>query len=123
MRSTKLLSYDYWVDMCQDIYGVTVLSERSKAEFSFNGVMPTNTIFTNGGDDPWQWATQLSMDNTDSTNQVSMADCTNCGHCGDLYTPKDVEPAELTAQRVQVLNFIESFLTDHKSATPLFLQN
>ena len=59
MRSIKLLNYDYWINYCQAIFGVDLLIDRTIAEFSFDHIAATNTVFTNGIDDPWQWATEL----------------------------------------------------------------
>ena len=69
----------------------------------------SNVVFTNGGEDPWQGATELNSD--ESRNQLSlMADCADCGHCKDLHTPTDEDPAELNEVRKQVIDFLAKIL-------------
>lgn len=60
MRPT-LLGLDYWTNYCKDIYNVDLHINRTIEVFSENGLHGTNTIFTNGIDDPWQWATELEV--------------------------------------------------------------
>ena len=90
MRSS-LLNTTYWSDMCTFLFtGVNATAgiERSSSEFSFHHTAGSNTIITNGVEDPWQWATELNPNA--NINQIGlMADCEDCGHCVDLSTPKD----------------------------------
>lgn len=45
-----------------------------------------NLIFTNGLEDPWQWAS--IMDDVGSMNAY-VAMCYTCAHCCDLSTPTE----------------------------------
>lgn len=86
MRS-ELLSYDYWVDYCNEIFGVDLQINRSIAEFAFPRTEGSNIVITNGAEDPWQWATEKQPNN--AVNQLGLiSECTDCGHCVELYTPK-----------------------------------
>lgn len=101
MRPSTLLGESYWHDYCKEIFGIDNINktiQRSISEFSGHHTAGTNTIITNGGEDPWQWATELAPN--ESLNQKGlMADCDDCGHCADLYTPKDDDKPELKAVR------------------------
>ena len=91
MRSELLLNETYWVDYCKEIYGFELSSTRSVSEFAGRHTAGSNTLITNGVEDPWQWATELSPN--EDINQVGLlADCDDCGHCAELYTPKDSDP-------------------------------
>jgi hypothetical protein len=57
-----LLNTTYWTEMCHDVYNISLNLNRSIQEFAFNHQGGSNTVFTNGGDDPWQWATELNPD-------------------------------------------------------------
>jgi len=91
MRPSELLGVPYWEDLCMSLFGVPTQAKRSSDEFAGFHTAGSNTIITNGGEDPWQWATELEP-NTDINQVGLMADCTDCGHCADLYTPKDTDP-------------------------------
>mmetsp|Transcript_12866 Transcript_12866/g.21762 ORF Transcript_12866/g.21762 Transcript_12866/m.21762 type:complete len:205 (-) Transcript_12866:111-725(-) len=98
MRPASLLNITYWNDYCHDIFGVNLKINRTLGEFSFHHTAGSQTIFTNGGEDPWQWATELKPES--KLNQTGfLSDCADCGHCGDLYTPSDSDPKELVETR------------------------
>lgn len=122
MRAVTLLNHDYWAEMCQSLFNITLKINRTDVEYYNGHVASTNTLFTNGGDDPWQWATELHPDA--ELGQIgSIAQCVDCGHCGDLYTPKANEPAPLVEQRKIAISFIEHALgVDQEKKEPLFLQ-
>lgn len=94
MRPESLLGYKYWVDYCHTIFGIDLQINRTIAEFSGSHTKGSNTIFTNGAEDPWQWATELNP--IAQLNQVGlMSNCDDCGHCVELYTPKETDPKAL----------------------------
>jgi hypothetical protein len=87
--------------------------DRTFAEFSFNHQASSNTIFTNGGDDPWKWATNTKPDA--SINQEAYtAECEDCGHCVDLYTPSATDKPEVVNLRKDVINFLDKILLKKK---------
>ena len=97
----SLLNETYWVDYCNDIFGISNKIERTIAEFNGRHTRGSNTIFTSGVEDPWKWLTELNPN--EDINQISyVADCDDCGHCADLYTPKDSDPQELKDVRTKV---------------------
>lgn len=121
MRPEQLLGHDYWVDYCNTLFGVDLKINRTRSIFSFRHYAGTNTIFTNGNEDPWKWGTELHPNGHLGQVQIE-ANCNNCGHCGDLYTPKNSDPQELVKQRMDVMRFIDMHLKPFEEETVQFLQ-
>lgn len=108
MRS-PLLNVSYWYDMCDDIYNTSLKINRSITEFAHNRISGSHTIFTNGDEDPWRWAT--SQDALESLDQYAFtAECDDCGHCAELYTPKPEDPPELVEVRSKVWSIVNGWL-------------
>lgn len=56
-------------------------------------MLVSNIVFTNGGEDPWKWA---SITKNIPPMKAFVAECVTCGHCCDLSTPDDErDPIEL----------------------------
>ena len=89
--------------------------DRSISEFSGHHTAGSNTIITNGVEDPWQWATELNP-NTSINQYGLMADCEDCGHCAELYTPQDSDKPELKQVRTEVINWIDAILAKEEPA-------
>lgn len=84
MRST-LLNMEYWTNWCSQAYdGAFPRSLETNNDFGGVELEATNLIFTNGGEDPWQWASKRSPS---KGMQSYVADCNECAHCVDLETP------------------------------------
>lgn len=121
MRPAKLLNESYWTEYCHDIFGIDLQIKRSVAEFAGHHTAGSNVFISNGGEDPWQWATELKPNHR--INQFgSIADCDDCGHCGDLYTPKKGDKPELIKQRMEIIHFVNMVLLQHREAQEQFLQ-
>ena len=126
MRS-PVIDAKYFSDFCHDIFDGMDMSNKPHAsqttidQGGFN-TAGTNIFFANGGEDPWQWATQRS--NRPSLNQVSMiSDCNDCGHCAELYTPADTDPKELNDTRKAVDKWLSELIDYRPGQEPAeFLQ-
>jgi len=66
------------------------------SESGFTG-QGTNTYFTNGVEDPWQWATIRDVNNSSQFARTS--DCDDCGHCVEMYTPTASDPEAVKQTR------------------------
>lgn len=97
MRS-QFLRYDYWPKMCErtfaglDMTNLPQVTQTTVSESGFDG-MGTNTYFTNGVEDPWQWAT--IRETNDPTQHARTSNCNDCGHCVEMYTPTSSDPFEV----------------------------
>lgn len=49
----SILNTTYWVDYCHDIFGVDLKLKRSSNEFAGHHTAGSNTLITNGSEDPW----------------------------------------------------------------------
>jgi hypothetical protein len=114
MRS-QMLQLSYWPDMCErsfpglDMTGLPRALQTTIDQGGFN-IQGTNTFFTNGIEDPWQWATQRQ--NRPLLDQVAeFSNCTDCGHCVELYTPKESDPAALKATRKHIALWLDAVLS------------
>jgi len=83
MRS-NYLSFEFWPKMCERTFEGLDMSDKPK-QLQFN--TGTWTVFTNGIEDPWEWATVKSTNVLSDITRTS--DCENCGHCVEMYTPVD----------------------------------
>jgi len=121
MRPSNLLDVPYWEQMCKELFGVPTLAERSIDEFAGLHTAGTNTMITNGGEDPWQWATELEP--RKELGQIGlMADCADCGHCADLYTPKDTDPESLVDVRKNIIRWMDDILSKPSEKASDFIQ-
>lgn len=120
MRPQSLLGYDYWTEYCNDIFGIHLNINRSISEFSFHHTAGSNTVFTNGVEDPWQWATELHPNYKIGQHSL-MSDCTDCGHCVELYNPKDTDDESLMRVRHFIYRWVDEFIYEREEE-PLFLQ-
>ena len=73
------------------------------------GTAPASkVIFTNGGQDPWQWATVRISD--DPLLPAMVIQCVGCAHAVDLNTPENSDPAALKDARMKIRAFASSWL-------------
>jgi len=85
----------------------------------------SNIFFTNGEEDPWQWATMREFKDPAKAKASNMntriIQCADCGHCVDLHTPTDNDPENLTKVRSEIEAEISKWL--NPTSKPLsFLQ-
>ena len=129
MRS-PIVDEDYFRQYCSDIFdglnmspGVDSFPKANQTTVDQGGfdTAGTNIFFANGGEDPWQWATQRN--NRPDLNQVSMiSDCNDCGHCAELYTPTDSDPEELQQTRASVDEWLSKIIKYRPAQLERFIQ-
>ena len=91
------------LDFCKQVFGLDLVPDSDHTNDMFGGLaigkVGSNIAFSQGGDDPWQWA-GLRENIYDNHNiYVHVADCSDCGHCGDLHMEKEDDPPELQITR------------------------
>jgi len=115
MRSQYLVDY-MWPAYCERVFGPEYQDARvNQTNNEFGGldlIKGSNfTIFLNGGEDPWQWATMYEFVDPELAAERNLVrdiiDCDDCGHCVDLKTPSRKDPKVLTRAR----NYIEGNIT------------
>jgi hypothetical protein len=71
-------------------------------------IAATNVFFTNGGEDPWQWASIRSTFTPAEPARVT--NCTQCAHCVELYTPSDNDDPALVQTREMSTAYVQDWL-------------
>lgn len=100
MRSAKLTT-TFWSDYCQKVFPNVNL-------FPFSAAEGSNVIFTNGSEDPWQWASlrlSLSTEKYESIQAV-VSVCNDCAHSVDFTAPTQTQATNLTEVQAQIASTI-----------------
>eukprot|EP01017_Pseudomicrothorax_dubius_P030539 TRINITY_DN3825_c0_g2_i3.p1 TRINITY_DN3825_c0_g2~~TRINITY_DN3825_c0_g2_i3.p1 ORF type:complete len:464 (+),score=101.88 TRINITY_DN3825_c0_g2_i3:65-1456(+) len=84
MRSANV-SLELSRDICRQVFGYWAVPNTDLENVRFGGIQQKsfNIVFTNGGEDPWQWASLLKTDNPKL--HAFPVGCNGCAHCVDLY--------------------------------------
>lgn len=112
----------YHRDLCGRVFGLDMSLPLSGHEWEkvlpavnatntyYGGSTPRvhNTIFSNGIEDPWQWAGV--QDTLGPSSPAILVNCSGCAHCVDLYTPSTCDPPELIKERQIVKQAMETWL-------------
>jgi hypothetical protein len=87
---------------------------------SDTGVAPlpagTNILFSQGAEDPWQWAGVRGNVPDHPTELANVVACPGCAHCVDLYTPSPTDAPALVAERTQAKALVAQWLADAAAA-------
>ena len=110
MRS-RLLNLDFYKAWCQEIFGTWPFVTRVNTEFGALNLNVNNLIMTNGGEDPWQWASLQKSKKPDIYTKV--IDCDNCAHCVDLHAPSERDAQDLTDTRAYELKSIKGWIASY----------
>ena len=118
----KMMNTQYWLNYCKKAFGVDLVPDWKHNNELFGGVdiarVTSNTLFVQGGDDPWQWA-GVRENPGNPLIDVEIVKCDDCGHCCDLYPPKDDDPVQLKATRVRERAAIGKWLHALKGITKI----
>ncbi|CAI2368674.1 unnamed protein product [Moneuplotes crassus] len=110
MRS-KLLKLPYWQQGCRESFGDQIITEARETNVFFGSDMirGSNTFYTNGGEDPWQWVGVTHV--YDELNQVSrLLQCENCAHCVELYNEREDDSDELKQVRLEIKEWLKKII-------------
>jgi hypothetical protein len=108
---SQAVNSSYYEQLCYDVFGIRSLPAVPETNNYYGGwnLSTSNTFFTNGVEDPWQWA-GVRQSLSDSVPAV-VVNCTQCAHCVDLVTPKDDDAATLKETRTRIRAFVKRVLT------------
>ncbi len=113
---SEILGIDYWRSACKRIFGAALFPDDAYT----NGIMGdtriipamTKAVFTNGGDDPWQWAGIRNEGLSNSNLFVKILNCDDCAHCIDLHAASPSDPVELTQAREKIRELIAGWMAN-----------
>ena len=116
MRS-QVISFDFWPDYCQRIFGIPMDASTDKTNKIYGGLDITgdNIFFLNGSEDPWQYAAMREIQHPDTTQKNMTAqyiECDSCAHCVDLHTPQEGQAQSLTDAQNAVAAKVSEWLTE-----------
>lgn len=115
IRSKKYLQFDYFLDLCKDVFGIEMDPEVDNVNNFYGGkeTKATNVFYANFWQDPWHLAspTDESLDD-DLGSELMLVKCNDCGHCQDMHEAKDSDPPELTEVRERIKDFVNRCLAE-----------
>ncbi|CAH1101926.1 unnamed protein product [Psylliodes chrysocephalus] len=104
---------DFFVKQCQDIFGPefnkTFLDnavERTNVLYGGLDIEVNNVVFVHGSLDPWH---VLGITQTENTGAPAIL-IKGAAHCSNMYNPSDNDTPQLKAARVQIKDFIASWI-------------
>ena len=107
MRSSEL-DLPFWSYYCKAIFGDDIgepAVDKINEHYGGLDITGDNIFFTNGSEDPWQYAAMTEIQHPESTQKTMKAayiECDTCGHCVDFHTPKETDPASLADAQLEV---------------------
>lgn len=97
------ISLDFYVDQCHDIFGLAGLTPNIgwiNAFYGGNGIVTSNTVFTNGDVDPWHILGNYQSYDPSAASQAILIHGT--AHCADMYAPDENDlPGLVQARETQ----------------------
>lgn len=102
----KEMNIEYWKRYCAKSFDAPVFPDTFHTNSLYGDLRivnyTSNIIFTNGGEDPWQWAGVRSVQNNTKNIEAILIDCKNCGHCVELRGERPEDAPELKAARQKI---------------------
>jgi hypothetical protein len=100
----------YHMGVCQALFGITALPDVNATNDQYGGdrIAGSNIFFTNGQEDPWQWA-GIRHD-LGPFEEARVTDCSQCAHCVELYTPADTDAPNLLETRRRSTHHVAEWL-------------
>eukprot|EP00771_Trimastix_marina_P000430 gnl/Trimastix_PCT/1449.p1 GENE.gnl/Trimastix_PCT/1449~~gnl/Trimastix_PCT/1449.p1 ORF type:complete len:457 (+),score=132.25 gnl/Trimastix_PCT/1449:121-1491(+) len=111
LRSPKL-DMEGHRQKCQNVFGSSIAWPPKTREFNrrYGALHPrvTNVIFTQGSQDPWQWAGVRH--NLAPNNMAFVMTGPNVGHCRDLHADSPRDPPDVTRTRERIVEQLGRWL-------------
>uniref|UniRef100_A8Y7Q7 Uncharacterized protein n=1 Tax=Plasmodiophora brassicae TaxID=37360 RepID=A8Y7Q7_PLABS len=113
---SKRVNMEWHRDRCEKLFGDVLAfpppCHRASIEYSGFDMSVSNVVFTNGVEDPWQWAGASAFSSSAHLrdSSVLLINCSQCGHCVDLHTPSPDDAPALTTARSTIIAHIDRWL-------------
>lgn len=102
-------------EMCKSLFGSNLSWPPKVGEtnlyFGGEDIEVSNVVFTNGIEDPWQWAGIREKRIFSRQYDAELVRCDSCAHCVDLSTPAETDPPELKHARFLFKVRVEEWLS------------
>ena len=111
MRSNDV-NLQFYRKWCENAFERKLWPDVNITNLNLGGfdLKTTNIIFTNGGEDPWQWA-GIRKDKDEM--RAILIDCDNCAHCVELYTEKEEDSDILKNARTEIEERMSSWIEEY----------
>ncbi|KAL4430271.1 hypothetical protein ABPG74_014830 [Tetrahymena malaccensis] len=114
MRSSTN-SISFFEGQCTQAFGSDIYVPKPDEVNGFYGgvnLLATNIIFTNGSEDPWQWA---SLTKSKNGMIALVSDCDNCAHGVELSYPQPTDSQALQNTRTTIQQNFDKWISDFTS--------
>ncbi|KAJ5078336.1 peptidase s28 family protein [Anaeramoeba ignava] len=110
IRSPKI-TMEWHREKCADVFEMNLFpdTEAIITEFGSNKIDATNVFFSQGGQDPWQWAGV--RETLSSLEPAHIIQGNDMGHCIDLHQPTANDPPDLVATRAEESQYIATWIS------------
>jgi serine protease 16 len=114
--ASENITVSYFIDYCRAAFYPKTLPDTFSFNDRYHGLNPItkgNIIATQGSDDPW--STTGLKTSLAANFPVTTAECNDCGHCGSMMSPHPTDPANLVAQRAEVMSYLSQWMAQDQS--------
>ncbi|EWS72409.1 serine carboxypeptidase S28 family protein, partial (macronuclear) [Tetrahymena thermophila SB210] len=113
MRSSTN-SISFFEGQCTQAFGPIYVPKPDEVNGFYGGLnlLATNIIFTNGSEDPWQWA---SLTKSKNGMIAIVSDCDNCAHGVELSYPKASDSQALQNTRTTIQQNFDKWISDFRA--------
>ncbi len=106
------ITLDFYTDQCSQVFGIGASKvsgavNQTNKFYGGKNVTGTNIVFPNGSIDPWH-ALSITQDAGPTLKAVLIQ---GTAHCANMYPPRDSDPPELTAARVEVSSLVGKWVS------------
>eukprot|EP00127_Corallochytrium_limacisporum_P005469 Clim_evm17s206 gene=Clim_evmTU17s206 len=104
---------NYWLQLCQDLYGSLNRPPTSEINRRYGGkaFAGSNILFLNGGIDPWHALSILQSDRP----HISISFNPASAHCANMHKKFDGEAAGLDEMRSEMGRYVAKWLCEHSN--------
>ncbi|KAL4462150.1 hypothetical protein ABPG72_010466 [Tetrahymena utriculariae] len=112
---TSSNSISFFEGQCTQAFQNSIYVPKPDEVNGFYGglnLLATNIIFTNGSEDPWQWA---SLTKSKNGMIAIVSDCDDCAHGVELSYPKPTDSQALQNTRTTIKQNFDKWISDFRS--------
>ena len=107
------MNVDYFRRYCMKCFGMSIYPDTNHTNSIYGNIRIANSTnkiyFTNGLEDPFQWATVRNIDGNSGIKALFIK-CNDCSHCVYLNNPSISDPQALKDARQSLLSTFSEWL-------------
>jgi len=108
----------YWLNFCKRVFDIEFNNleaniEEFNMQFGETKLKGSNIFFSQGVEDPWQWAGVREIDSESGSNmEAYVVNCTDCGHAVDFNREVEGEKPDLKNIRKIIRRNLSAWLKE-----------